>query len=406
MNLPATSRKSRVQGQKHFENPLFRTSLSVGSIELKRIAGILMVLPGVIGLAAGYSSPSNSESLHGYGIKITQSRFLGSIWNQPQARASIVSQDGGQSFSVPGGALWAFGDTFKGSRSAGGTPHFAGGAVSCSIALLGTNAKSYPPAFRYLASSNGEVVSPFEFLPNEPKERFRIWPLGGITVNDRSYLFYSLIEITGKGQWDFRAIGSGLGRSQAALGHYDRLRPHGDWRFPMAPSQVLEVGDWLYLFEIKSVKNRQGVFLGRVRPEQIEEPAAYEFYAGVGPRFSSQQENSSLLVSNVPGQVSVAWNNYLQKYLLVSSSDFEHPQEIRFHVADAPYGPWSGPVARIEVPERRQGKRVALVYCTYLHPELFRENGRVINLTYTPGLENAGFDGNCEMLEVELEPQH
>jgi hypothetical protein len=362
----------------------------------------LISIFGVIGLA-GRCSSSVAGKQRADALKIVQTKFLGSIWNQSQAKASIVSQDGGESFAVPGGALWAFGDTFKGSRSADGTPHFAGGAVSCSTAFLGQNAKSYPPALAYLVSSNGIVVSPFKFLPNEPAERFRIWPLGGITLKGNFYLFYSLIEITGKGQWDFHAVGSGLGRAQVALGAYERLQPHGDWRFPIAPTQVLESGGWLYLFEIRDAGKRQGAFLGRVRPEQIENPGAYEFYTGAGPQFSSRSKDASVLLSNVPGQVSVVWSEYLQKYLLASSSDFKHPREIRFHVADAPYGPWSPPMARVEVPERCQGKRVNFIYCTYFHPELFRENGRVINLTFSPGLEDAGFDGNCEMVEIELQ---
>jgi hypothetical protein len=370
---------------------------------MKPITVILISLFGVIGLAGRCSSPSVPGNQKGDTLKIVQTKFLGSIWNQPQAKASIVSQDGGESSAVPGGALWAFGDTFKGSRSADGTPHFSGGAVSCSIAFLEQNGKSYPPALSYLVSSNGAIVSPFKYLSNEPAERFRVWPLGGITVKNNFYLFYSLIEITGKGQWDFHAVGSGLGRAQVALAPYERLQTHGDWRFPVAPTQVLESGGRLYLFEIGNVGKRQGVFLGRVRPEQIEDSGAYEFYAGAGPQFSSRRKDSSLLLGNVPGQVSVVWNEYLQKYLLASSSDFGRPREIRVHVADAPYGPWSPPLARVEVPERLQGKRVNLVYCTYFHPELFRENGRVINLTFSPGLEDAGFDGNCEMVEIELQ---
>jgi len=165
---------------------------------------------------------------------------------------------------------------------------------------------------------------------------------------------------------------------------------------------VLETDGWLYLFEITEIKGKQGVGLARVRPEKIEEPDAYEFYTGAGPKFSSRREAASILVRNVPGQVSVAWNQYLGKYLMASSSDFASPGEIRLHIADAPYGPWSAPIARIEVPEYRQGKRVELVYCAYFHPELFRENGRVLNLTFTPGLQNAGFDGNCEMVEIEV----
>jgi hypothetical protein len=344
-----------------------------------------------------------AEKPTGQAFEIVHSKFLGSLWNEAHAKASIVSQDGGESFVIPGGAIWAYGDTFKGSRSADGTPHFAGGAVSCAIAFLADNARSYPPAFDYLVSSNGGVISPFEFFANEqPVERYRIWPLGGIHLNGQYYLFYSLIEVFGKGQWDFRGIGSGLGRSKVALGSYERLRPHGDWRFPVAPTQVIEADGWLYLFGIKEFKGQQGVALARVRPEKIEDPEAYEFYAGAGPKFSPRKEAAALLIGNVPGQVSVAWNAHLQKYVMASSSDFDRPREIRFHVATAPYGPWSPPIARVEVPEYRQGKRVELVYCAYLHPELFREHGRVVNLTYSLGLQNAGFDANNEMVEIEL----
>ena len=361
-------------------------------------------LIGMVALASGCSPTFTTEQTTNCPFAIVQAKFLGTLWNQAHARASIISQDGGESFTVPGGAIWAFGDTFKGTRSADGTPHFAGGAISCAIAFLGAKAPDYPPAFDYLVSSNRDAVSPFAFFPDEqPTERYRIWPLGGIYANSQYYLFYSLIEVFGNGQWDFRGVGSGLGRSAVALGPYERLQPHGDWRFPIAPTQVIEAGGWVYLFGIQEFDGKQGVALARVRPENIEDPEAYEFYTGPGPKFSPRKETAACLVGHVPGQVSVAWNPYLQKYVMVSSSDFDHPREIRFLVADAPYGPWSPPVARVEVPQYAQGKRLEMAYCAYLHPELFRGDGRVMNLTYSTGLENAGFDANCEMVEVEIE---
>jgi hypothetical protein len=334
-------------------------------------------------------------------FEIVQTKSLGSIWNESHAKASIVSQDGGESFAVPGGAIWAFGDTFKGSRSADGAPHYAGGAESCTIAFLPTNSAPYPPALNYLVSTNG-AISPFTYFADEPPKRYRLWPLGGIYLNGQSYLYYSRIEIFGTGSWDFRGAGSGLGKSATALGPYERLQPNGDWHFPVSPTQVLAVDGWLYLFGIAETDHPQGVNLARVRPEKIEDPGAYEFYTGDGPRFSPKKDAASVLVSNVPGQVSVAWNSYLRKYVMASSSDFFHPREIRFHVADAPYGPWSSPVARVELPARRQGKHLNMAYCAYLHPELFRENGRVMTLTYSVGLQDAGFDANCEMLEIEI----
>ena len=368
-----------------------------------RIVKWIFMALGIVALVSGCSPSSTTEKQTTGPFEIVHTRFFGSLWNRAHARASIISQDGGESFVVPGGAIWAYGDTFKGSRSAEGAPQFAGGAISCAIAFLADTAKSYPPAFNFLVSSNGDAISPFEFLPDEkPTDRYRIWPLGGIHVNGQYYLFYSLIEVFGTGSWDFRGVGSGLGRSRVALGPYERLQPHGDWRFPVEPTQVIEADGWLYFFGIKEFKGQQGAVLARVRPEKIEDPAAYEFYAGTGPEFSPRKEAAARLVGNVPGQVSVAWNPYLEKYVMASSSDFDHPREIRFHVADAPCGPWSPPVARIEVPEYCQGKRVELAYCAYLHPERFRENGRVMNLTYSLGLQKAGFDANCEMVEIEV----
>ena len=353
-------------------------------------------------LLAGRPDSVAEEQTNGAFV-IVQTKFLGSLWNGAHARASIVSQDGGESFAVPGGAIWAYGDTFKGSRSAQGKPQFAGGAFSPAIAFLADNATNYPPAFNFLVASNGGVPA-LDFLPDErPAERYRLWPLGGIQANGQCYLFYSLIEVFGNGSWDFRGLGSGLARSKSPLGHYERLRPDGNWRFPIEPTQVIAAEGWLYFFGIKEFNGKQGVVLARVRPEKIEEPHAYEYYTGRGPEFSPKQEAATVLVKNIAGQVAVAWNPYLQKYVMASSSDFFHPREIRFLVATAPYGPWSPPVARIEVPESRQGKHVELVYCAYLHPELFRENGRVMNLTYSLSLKDAGFDANCEMAEIEID---
>jgi len=354
-------------------------------------------------LVSGCSTAVRTGRPASGGFEVVQARFPGSLWNAAHARASIISQDGGESFTVPGGAIWAYGDTFKGSRSADGVPHFAGGSVSTTLAFLPDGASNYPPAFHFLVSSNGDAISPFTFLPQEqPVQRYRIWPLGGIYLNGRCYLYYSLIEVFGDGMWDFRSVGSGLGRAPVALGAYERLQPQGDWHFPVEPTQIIAADGWLYLYGIKAFQGRQGVTLARVRPEHIEQPGAYEFYAGVGPKFSADKAAVVPLLENIHGQASVAWNAYLGKYVLASSSDFARPREIRLHVADAPAGPWSPPVARVQAPAERQGKQLESVYCAYLHPELFREHGRVMVLTCSTNLKDARFDANCEMVEIEI----
>ena len=220
--------------------------------------------------ASGCSTSPTADTQKGYAFDIVQTRFLGSLWNESHAKASIVSQDGGQSFAVPGGDP-VLSATLSKTRGPPMEPRTSQ-AARCPVRLrfLERTPKAIHPPSRVFVSSNGEVTSPFEYLPSESRERDRIWPLGGVHVNGHDYLYYSIIEVFGNGQWDFRGVGSGLARSKVALGPYERIRPDGDWRFPVAPSQVIESEGWIYLFEIKDSGRKQGVILARVRPEKTD----------------------------------------------------------------------------------------------------------------------------------------
>ena len=352
--------------------------------------------------SAAVSSATAGESPEGF--TVTGTRFLGPVWNQGHAEASIVAQDGGYSYPVPGGTLWWFGDTFRGSRDADGKPQFAGGGVSCSVAFLEEANKAVPPVVNYLRGEDGTVAQAIGFLDGESWDHHRIWPLGGICVNGKSYVYYSLIELVEDGGWGFRPAGSGLAWSAKPLAIHTRIQSPDGWRFPVSPTATLVKDGWVYLYDVEKRKHRQGIWLSRVRPEEIEDPQRYEFYCKPGPVFSADKNQQVRLLDNIYGQASLAWNEYLGKYVLASSSDLFRPREIRFHTADEPFGPWSGAVARVTIPERLQGKKVKLVYCTFLHPALFREKGRVMNMTFSLHLEEGGFDVNNEMVEVEVEP--
>jgi hypothetical protein len=352
----------------------------------------------VISSACGCSTLAQEKHM---GFEIVQSRFLGSAWGQGHADASIVSQDGGSSYAVPGGALWWFGDTFKGSRDEEGRPHFEGGAVSCAVALLEEADTNIPAALRFWTGSDGTVGQAITFLEDESWDHHRIWPLGGIYLNGKSYVYYSLIEI-GHGTWDFKGVGSGLAWSTEPLGVHKRIQTAQGWRFPAAPACIVPTEDWLYLYDVERRNNRQGIWLSRVRPSEIENPDAYQFYSGPGPAFSRDKSEEALFLKDIYGQTSIVWNEYLRKYVMAASSDFFRARTIRFLTADEPCGPWSETAASITVPEYRQGKKVELVYCSFLHPELLRENGRIMTLTFSLHLADSGFDANNEIVEIEV----
>ncbi|MBN1518448.1 DUF4185 domain-containing protein [Candidatus Sumerlaeota bacterium] len=341
----------------------------------------------------------------GEDFSIVQSRFLGSVWNEGHARASIISQDGGFSYAVPDGSLWWFGDTFKGSRDEAGKPRFSGGAVSCCVAWLDDSATSAPPVLKYLLGTDGKVAQAIPFLPEETWDRYRIWPLSGCYANGKSYIYFSLIEITGEGMWAFQCVGSGLACSDQPFSAHQRIQTADGWRFPVAPAAIVSKDDWLYLYDVEKRDEQQGVWLSRVKPEEIENPNAYEFYCGAGQGFSSDINQQTLLLKDIYGQTSVVWNECLQRYILAASSDFFHAREIRFYTAAHPAGPWREAAASVNAPEHLQGKLVELIYCSYFHPELFRDDGRVISMTFSTHLKDSGFDANNEAVEIEIEPK-
>jgi hypothetical protein len=328
-------------------------------------------------------------------------KYLGRMWNAGQAEASIISQDGGFSYSVPGGSLWWFGDTFKGKRGKDGKANFEGGAVSCCTAFLNGQNKELPPVLKYMTNKEGSVEQAIQFLPGESWDHNRIWPMAGIYVKGKSYIYYSLIEITGKGEWDFKSAGFGLACSKEPFNIHKRILSKGEWRFPVNPTAIVEKGEWIYLYEVEKRGNKQGIWLARVKKSEIENPDAYSYYYGEG-NYGTDKSRQVLFVENIFGQVSIVWNEYLKQYLLVSSSDFTRPLEIRFYTAANPDGKFVKSPTSVTAPFILQGKKVNLVYCSYLHPELFREKGRVINISFSLNLKDSSFDANNEMIEVEF----
>ncbi len=329
----------------------------------------------------------------GPGPKVSGAEFRGEICCESGARAHVLFQDGGQSIAVPGGTLWVFGDTFMGTRpEPKEKPHFEGACYN-TIALLPEGQHDFPPALQYLAGDDGIAVEAIELAKDQDREKFRIWPGGGVTVGGRIYLFYDMIEVTdGPPPWNFHSIGSGLAVADQPLSVFHRLDRDGEWRYPLLAADVLSHDGYLYLYEVSSQEKQKGLLLARVRPEQIENPAAYRFYTGSD--WSAKHEDARAILDEAYGQISIEWNDVLGAFLLVTSSDFFHAREIQFRTGANPWGPWSRPTHLAVQP--RTDKETNLVYCTYIHPELSSDDGSRLVLTFCRMLK-----GNWELSSPE-----
>jgi hypothetical protein len=349
-----------------------------------------LVLLGVLGLAGCASGP----------LRVQRAEFGGTIWNESQRRAGVVFQDGGQSLAAAGGTLWTFGDTFIGQPQPAQPPRNPQikGSVCATMAWLPAGETNLPPRLDYVTGTNGVAACPLALFADEDQAHTRLWPAGGIALGSRVYLYYSMIQTTGPGPWNFHGVGGGLAVAEWPARTFTRLRPGGESRFPVLPAQVVRQGQTLYLYEISG--QPQSLWLARVKVAQIENPAAYEFSTGDG--WSTNRARAKAILREIYGQVSVAWMPAWQQYVMATSSDFSRPHELQLRVSPEPCGPWSAP-ARITVPEMPGGK-TQVVYCTFLHPELSDAGTRRLVATFCRILEGDWQLSNPEWVSITLAP--
>lgn len=399
------------------------------SVAMLQCAFLRVIL--IIGASVGVLGQSACASRDGYGagraagppVQFVQSH--GPIWSNAMAQARVLYQDGGAPIQGDGGALWVFGDTFMGRMRDGNmfqpskesNPTMEG-AVSATIAWLPAEASAeLPPRLRYFVNESGKVQSPLEWRSGEIPERLRMWPLGGVALDGATYMYYAMIEITDAAPpWNFRGIGGGLAKARHPLGMFERLAPGGDWKFPVEAICTLQRDGFVYLFEVAGEGPKRGLRLARVAEAQIEHPERYEYCTGLNvrgePSWSTKQSEMGVLLSDVYGQFSLAWNARLGAYLAVTSSNVFHPEEMQFRTAPHPWGPWSQPT-RIAVPPhaatdgtRPSGKKTRLVYCAALHPELSAADGGEVVVTYCRMLEGDWELSNPEMLRLRVGSDH
>jgi hypothetical protein len=367
-------------------------------------AGILCI--GLAALVFEESACSAEEVKQGSALtayKIT-SRQLPSFWQRAAKDAKVLCQDGGVSIPLPdGSALWLFGDTFIGHRSTDGSPKVEG-AVSSSVCRVFRENQEIKAKYRVDKNGTVDFALPLD-KKTEDWSKHRIWPCGGVNLDGASYLFFARIVMTGKGPWGFKQDGSGLACARGDSWEFDRIvTPNADPLLLLTPQSVVARPDGnVYLYCLEKIgQNNSGVFLAKVPSSKLAQPKAYQHWCGQDAGFTDSRAESKPIVEDVWGQVSVAWNHYLGEFVMLHVGGMlGDPRAVYLRTAKTPWGPWCEKTLVMKL-EGKIGKGFkGLIYCPYLHPELFREKGRIMPFTYCL-LEDFS---NPNFMEIELVPK-
>ncbi|MGZ8176511.1 DUF4185 domain-containing protein [Williamsia sp. SKLECPSW1] len=142
-----------------------------------------------------------------------------------------------------------------------------------------------------------------------------------------------------------------------------------------------------YVYQYGTPNGRFGAaFLCRFLPQDILDLTKYTYWDGKG--WSPDTTKSEKVLTEPVGEMSVAWNDRLQRYVMLYGRETDGTLVLR--TATAPQGPWSAPVTLLS------SRQSAGVYAPYIYPTSGGD-GRYLYFTASRWL-----DYNVMMLRTDL----
>ena len=302
--------------------------------------------------------------------------------NDTYDRFGISGTDLGISWDNGSGqTLMAFGDTF-GNCSIPGTQWR-------SNALMRSDDTNLSDGISIEPGIPGDVTSGAVVQPENPQFASEIIsslgiagvedtviPTAAIAIDGVQYLNYMSVREWGSpGRWvtNFSAIATSVDNGQNWVTATETVRVNAGITIPTLP-QVEESngkyqmnayveGEDGYIYQFGTPNGRFGAaFLARVLPEDILDLNAYEYSTQDQEEpWSTEVGDSVSVVPEPVSEMSVAWNDYLGRYVMMYGNEVQ--RTIVARTAENPEGPWGPPRTVLSPLETAGG-----IYAPYIHP--------------------------------------
>ena len=341
-------------------------------------------------------------------ISVYESEDLGVVFSQNKNK--MAGQDGAYSVDLNNGKVfWFFGDTLIGERISGQSLWYEFGPGNGRVNMSGwgkfetmlnntgltVNKKGGISGLvdpEYITDGNGFIRQLIEGTPEEDSGNYRIWCLDGITCRNMLYLYFIKIQIIPNKPVleNFRIIGSGIAKADRDEMCFRRVSKDSSGLFwenetPCFGSAVLKGNKdgWVYVYgSHRRAEGETECYISRVKEDEIENCEAYSYYDSRADIWRRRVENANPVMSGMPNEMSVSWNEYLGAFFAVHSLGLSG--KIVGRTAPAPWGPWSAPFELWDVEPLVPAAENfwPMIYAGKEHPELSEDGGRIIYLTY------------------------
>jgi hypothetical protein len=318
----------------------------------------------------------------------------------------IAGRDEAYSASFQGYSIWLYGDT-------GLQKPDASGRTFISNSWSYTSDFNGPPSAAHFQERLDSVGSPSMLIQETPDERsynlahygdgcpdapdcgerWAIWPSTMVTDPTTGYglVFYMLEWIDSFGKFTEQGTSVAIWKSFDQLPQRPSFNPaivsgHSDLMFSSNEtgfgSAALISNGMLYVYGCHHADPLdKGCQVARVSPATVQDKATWTYYAGNGTW--SSYESAAVTVFTGLDIVSVAWNNYVQRY--VACYDALGTQDVVLRTAPAPEGPWSDELLAFTSMLNSDGSPA---YDAQAHVEFDANGGQTIYVTYTNNMTN------------------
>lgn len=265
----------------------------------------------------------------------------------------VDGTDLGSMFALDDVLYIAFGDTFGCCRPASGG---AGGDNWRNNVLAYSTDRELDDGLTLdgmVTDANGHARAVLVRKPGD----VTIIPTDGIVIGGRLYLHYMAVKSWGAaGEWTLNRSGWAYSDD----GGESWTQPEeAIWPDDTNFGQValIEYEGYIYVFGIPGGRFG-GVALARVATDAILDMSAYTYWDG--QNWASDLEQAVIIASEPVGELSVAWNDYLDRWIMTYLDESKAAIVIR--EAPALTGPWHDPVRIVT------GRDYPALYGAYLHP--------------------------------------
>lgn len=300
--------------------------------------------------------------------------------NSTYDRFGISGTDLGISWDNGAGqTLMAFGDTF-GDCSAVGSQWRSNALLRSNDTDLsdGITIEDGVPG----DSNSGGVVEPSRFaaevIPSFGFEGIEdtVIPTAAVEIKGVQYMNYMSVRQWGApGRWvtNFSAIATSDDNGQTWETALQTVRVNAGVTIPGFPQVEESNGKYQmnayakgkdgYIYQFGTPNGRFGAaFVARVLPQDILDLNKYEYSTQDPARpWSAEVADSVSVVTEPVSELSVAWNDHLQRYVMLYGNEID--RTILARTSENPEGPWSAPTTLLNTRQTDGG-----IYAPYIHP--------------------------------------